>query len=113
MDKFILSRYTTYIARMAKRADVDVMIVLSEQDVIPLVLYLDERRGEKTVQSDLKAISKGLPKLHKTAEHLEDLGIIKIQIVNQPRRTLIYNITEKGRRLAKAFREAQAIARDD
>ena len=98
---------------MVNRTVEDVMEALSEPNVIPLVLFLDEREREETVQVDLKEISKGIPKLHETAERLQDLGIVEISIVNKPRRTIQYKITDKGSKLAGAFRQAQSIAMAD
>lgn len=93
---------------MDNRTGERIMKILSEPDVIPLIIYLDDRK--EAVQKDLSTISKGTVKIADTAEKLQSIGLLNISVVNRPRRTIIYRITEKGSRIAGAFREAATIA---
>lgn len=87
------------------------MDILSEQDIIPLVLYLD--RHSKAVQIDLNEVSSNIPRLNRIAEKLQRIGMIDIDIANRPRRTITYSITKKGRELADLFKQAQDLAMSD
>lgn len=108
--KYRLCALTIYITDMSHPIDEnDVMEILREQNIIPMILYLDEV-GE-ALQKDLKAISKNTVKNIATAERLQSIGVLEIEIVNRPRRTIIYRITAKGARLAEVFRRAVDIAK--
>jgi DNA-binding HxlR family transcriptional regulator len=84
--------------------------VLNEPNVIALILFLDEEG--KSYTTGLTKVSKSLRKLQDTADGLETYGIVKISVVNTPRRTITYELTDKGKKLAKALRAAVAIAEE-
>lgn len=101
--KIILSIHQTYILRMSSK-EIDAIDVLSHQDIIPLILFI-QRQG-RIIQRQLNEISKGLVRLTKTAERLEDAGLLKITIVNEPRKTVYYELTSKGKAVAEILEKA-------
>lgn len=84
--------------------EIDAIDVLSHQDIIPLILFI-QRQG-RIIQRQLNEISKGLVRLTKTAERLEDAGLLKITIVNEPRKTVYYELTSKGKAVAEILEKA-------
>ncbi len=85
--------------------------ILDEPHVIGLIIFLDKEKGSLT--NDMAKVSKNIKKLQEIATGLSFYGVVKITIVNNPRRTIRYELTEKGKRLAKALKEAKAIAHEN
>lgn len=94
--------------RIGKR---DVMEVLSEKDVIPIMLLIREK--QIICQSDLRTINKNTSKIARTAEELEYIGLLSITIKTTPRKVIQYSLTKRGEKLADLFQQAVIIAHED
>ncbi|MDW5563969.1 MAG: hypothetical protein SA339_12175 [Methanomassiliicoccus sp.] len=85
--------------------------ILGEAYVADIILFLDEhgKVPGSRIKNDLYS---NYRKIVDIAEVLEGMRIIEIEFTQAPRRTFEYELTEKGKRLAKAIRAAVAIAKE-
>lgn len=85
------------------------MDVLSREDVIPLILFIKNRK--ETIRTDLKKVSTAHDRVARTARELEEIGIIRIHGDVGSSRKKFYELTDKGKKIANVFQEAVDIAR--
>jgi len=72
-----------------------------------LMLLLSDR-GEIQA-SELRIVSKNYAKIALLARELEKAGLIEISIINSPRVSHNYRLTEKGKLVAKKLKEIEGI----
>lgn len=85
------------------------MEVLSREDVIPLILFINNR--PETIRTDLKNVSKAHDRIARTADELEEIGLIKTRREGGTSRKRYYELTDKGKKVANVFQEAIDIAK--
>ena len=94
-----------------KPTEKEIMNVLGKKYVLPMILLIDQR--EETIQTDLRAVSRSMNTIARLAEDLQRIGLVKIEMACQPRKTLIYSLTPKGKRFAKALQGLREIVPEE
>lgn len=84
--------------------------ILNEGSSIAIIRHI-RAKGEVRA-SELKAVSGNYDRLKLLTERMEELGILKIEIEEKPRRTFTYTLTKKGKGVAEKLNEIDGMIRE-
>ena len=87
----------------------EVIAVLRQKNVIPLIIYLHHHRNERIIQLDLRAVSKSIIALDRTAQDLERIGVMTRSVSYAPNKRITYALTQKGMRVAESIMELREL----
>lgn len=87
----------------------DGITILNEQHVAGLIQFLYRR--ENATASELRQLTGNYDKIKVVANELETLGLINVRMEEKPRLTYIYQLTEKGKKVAEKLEEIDNIIR--
>jgi len=75
--------------------------VLDIDHVFSILQYLDSRRGEDILASELRAVMPNYGRMMLIVRQLEDKNLIEIRTETRPRKRYLVSLTDKGRIVVK------------
>ncbi|MDW5563920.1 MAG: hypothetical protein SA339_11910 [Methanomassiliicoccus sp.] len=81
--------------------------VLDEPTAVSIILKIFDLQTASA--SDLRYIAGGYDRMKNLLKRMETIGIVTIQIEEKPRLTYVYELTSKGKKVAKKLHEIEEI----
>ena len=75
--------------------------VLDIDHVFSILQYLDSRRGEDVLASELRAVMPNYGRMMIIVRQLEKKNLIEIKMETRPRKRYLLSLTDKGRTVIK------------
>jgi DNA-binding MarR family transcriptional regulator len=75
--------------------------VLDIDHVFSILQYLDSRKGEDVLASELRAVMPNYGRMMLIVRQLERKNLIEIRVETRPRKRYILSLTDKGRIVSK------------
>lgn len=69
--------------------------------VFSILQYLDSRKGEDVLASELRTVMPNYGRMMTIVRQLESKNLIEIRVETRPRKRYILSLTEKGRIVSK------------
>lgn len=91
------------------KLEVEGVDILNEASVVAIIRYL--YRNQKALSTELKAVSGSYDRLKLLTERMEEMGIIKTEKTEKPRKTIESKLTKKGMMLAEKLEELDGLIR--